>query len=352
MAAPKIFVTGTTGYIGGDALHVITKAHPEFDITCLVRNSDKGAQVASQYPKVKLVYSDLDDAALIEEEAKKADIVLDCANADHEVSANAIAKGLAAHSSDRPGCWIHTSGTGILLFTDMQRKIFGEASTKIYDDWDGIGEMFSLPDFAPHRTVDKIVQAAGVDLSDRINTAIVCPPAIYGKGRGPGNQRSIQVYELARCTLEKKQGIQVGAGKTFWSNVHIFDLSDCYLRLVEDAAMRGGRATWGKEGYYFTENGEQAWGQVSKGIASAAHKQGFLSSEQVVTVSAEEADKLTPHGSMLFGANSRSKAIRARKLLGWSPKERSLNDELPDVVASEARRLGLVEGHAAKVAGG
>lgn len=211
--------------------------------------------------------------------------------------------------------------------------------------------MFSVPDFAPHRTVEKIVQAAGVDLSNRVNTAIVCPPTIYGKGRGPGNQRSIQVYELPRCTLEKKHGIQVGAGKTYWQNVHIFDLSDCYLRLVEDAAMRGGNATWGKEGYYFTENGEHVWGQVSKDIASAAHKQGFLPSDQVVTVSAEEADELTPYGSMLFGANSRCKAIRARKLLGCSPKQRSLDDEIPDMIASEARRLGLVEGHAAKVAG-
>lgn len=41
----------------------------------MVRNSDKGAKVASQYPKVKLVYGDLDAVDVIEEEAKKADIV-------------------------------------------------------------------------------------------------------------------------------------------------------------------------------------------------------------------------------------------------------------------------------------
>ncbi len=275
----------------------------------------------------------------------------DCANADHQGAANAIAKGLAAHSSDRPGYWIHTSGTGILLYNDIQRQIFGEASDKIYDDWEGIGEVTSLPDSAPHRAIDKIVLGAGRWLLDSVKTAIVCPPTIYGRGRGPGNQRSHQVYELARCTLERKSGIQVGAGKTYWTNVHVYDLSDCFLKLVEDAAMRAGKATWGNEGYYFTENGEHVWGDISKGVASAAHKQGFLESDEVVTVTAEEADKLTPYGSMVWGANSRCKAIRARKLLGWSPKERSLMDELPDVVASEARRLGLVEGHAAKVAG-
>jgi len=277
--------------------------------------------------------------------------VKDCANADHEAAAKAIAKGLAAHPGDYAGVWIHTSGTGILCFADLQRQLFGETSSKIYDDWDGIGELFSMPDHAPHRTVDKIVQAAGTGPSARVDTAIVCPPCIYGKGRGPGNQRSVQLYELARITLEKKHGVQVGAGKTYWNTVHVSDLSDCYLKLVEDAAMRARKATWGKEGYYFTENGEIVWGDISKLVATEAHKQGFLQTDEVVTVPDAEANKLAPHATFLFGANSRCKAIRARKLLGWSPKGRSLEDEIPDAVASEARRSGLVEGHAAKVAG-
>jgi uncharacterized protein YbjT (DUF2867 family) len=67
--------TGATGYVGGDALYAIVKAHPEYEITALVRNSDKGAQVAVDYPKVKLVYGDLDSTDLLEEESKKADVV-------------------------------------------------------------------------------------------------------------------------------------------------------------------------------------------------------------------------------------------------------------------------------------
>lgn len=57
-------------------MYEIAHAHPEYEITCLVRNSDKGAQVGSQYAKAKLVYGDLDSAELLEEESKKADIVL------------------------------------------------------------------------------------------------------------------------------------------------------------------------------------------------------------------------------------------------------------------------------------
>lgn len=68
--------TGSTGYIGGDALYALVEAHPDYDVTILVRNSEKGALIASKYPSVKLVYGDLDSATLLEEEAKKADIVL------------------------------------------------------------------------------------------------------------------------------------------------------------------------------------------------------------------------------------------------------------------------------------
>lgn len=68
--------TGATGYIGGDALYALYAAHPEYDYTASVRNSDKGAAVAARYPSVRLVYGDNDSSALLEEEASKADIVI------------------------------------------------------------------------------------------------------------------------------------------------------------------------------------------------------------------------------------------------------------------------------------
>lgn len=274
--------------------------------------------------------------------------MVDFAHADHAVAAKALTDGLAARTE--PGYLIHTSGSANLLFDDLEKKTFGEASPKIYDDWEGIDEVTSLPDYALHRNVEKIILAAGTEKASKIKTAIVCPPTIYGQGRGPGNQRGIQIYELAKCTLERKQGFQVGAGRAYWTNVHVFDLSKVYLALVE-AAAEAGTATWGKEGYYFTQNGEHIWGEISKVVASSAQQHGFISSDEVVSVSAEEADKLSSHGSILWGTNSRCRAIRARKLLGWSPTEKSLIDEIPLAVESEAKKLGLIKGHAALVAG-
>lgn len=212
--------------------------------------------------------------------------------------------------------------------------------------------MTSLPDHAPHRIVDKIVIDAGTAHADKVKTAIVCPPTIYGLGRGPDNQRSHQVPELSRATIEQGHGIQVGAGKTYWTSVHVQDLSQCYLKLVE-AAINGGKpATWGAEGYYFTENGDIVWGQVSKWVAAAAEKQGLVQDDKVVSYSKDEANKLTTWGSALWGANSRARAIRARKLLGWEPTMPSLEADVPRTVEVEAKRLGKgPPGHAAKAAG-
>lgn len=273
----------------------------------------------------------------------------DWANADHEAAATAILKGLV--SKGTPGYLIHTSGTGILLFNDVDRKTYGEANSKIYDDWDNIKEVTSLPDHAPHRTVDKIVLEAGTKDAGIVKTAIVCPPTIYGPGRGPGNKRSHQVPELARATLEQGRGIKVGAGETYWHEVHVHDLSQLYLKLVEAAAKGGEPATWGSEGYYFCERSEFHWGDVSQWIATDAHKKGLIQDDIVHSMSQEEADKCTGWGSALWGANSRARATRARKLLGWECTAPSLQEDVSRAVDEEAKALSKIPGHA-KVAAG
>lgn len=80
MKADRRRSTGATGYIGGDSLFNLVQSHPEYEITCLVRNSEKGGQVASQFASVRLVYGDLASEQILEEEAQKADIVLRLCN--------------------------------------------------------------------------------------------------------------------------------------------------------------------------------------------------------------------------------------------------------------------------------
>jgi hypothetical protein len=307
--------------------------------------------VAKEYPSVRLVYGDLDSSDLITEESAKADIVCAWADADSESAAKAVVAGLSRKPADAPGYLIHTSGTGILCFSDLEDGTFGVAREKVYDDWDGIGEVTSLKPSAPHRNVDIIVLSAGTEHADKIKTAIVCPPCIYGPGRGPGNQRSMQLYDMSKITLQRGVGLQVEAAENVWSTVHVQDLSLIFLRLVEDAAASSGVATWGAKGYYFAENGEIVWREMAKKIAEDAKKQGLIETDEVKAVSPDTANELLPWGAFMWGTNSRSRAIRARKLLGWNPVQKSAIDEAADIVAGEAKALGLTKGHAAKAAG-
>jgi hypothetical protein len=339
--------------VGGDAFFALHQAHPEYEYSLLVRTSANGALVASEYPKVRLVFGDLDNAALLQEESAKADVVLHTADSsDHEVAAKAIAKGIeSGHTKEKPGFWIHLSGTGILCWKDIETQTYGEApSQPPYDDLENVDALTSLPDTAFHRHVDKIVLAAQ---SDGIKEVIVCPPTIYGLGRGPANKRSRQVYNLVRITLEDGQPPQLGKGLTEWDNVHIHDLSDLFVLLVK-AAVSGNQADpeiWGPKGYLLAENGHHVWGEVSKQVGEEAFKQGYIKNKVPASMDPAAAKEKAGFEALSWGLNSKGYAKRAKKFLGWKTKGKSLEDEIPYIIESEAVRIGLKKGYAEKVSG-
>lgn len=254
-------------------------------------------------------------------------------SADNVPSARAIAKGLAAgHTAEKPGYWIHLCGTGILTWYDAGHERYGQAPLpeQKYHDIDDIDRVLSLPDTAIHRNVDKIVLAAND--SPGVKTMIVGPPTIYGQGRGPVNQRSIQVPGIIDYTLKNGFAPIQAPGLTEWDNVHVYDLSDFFVSAVEaalDPSKNSNPEIFGPKSYFFIESGVHKWSEVSKWVAEEAAKQGLI--PEPIT---KEVD--FPN----LGTNSKCVAARARKYLGWQPKGPSLKDEIPAGVAFEAKRLG------------
>ncbi|KAJ5495054.1 hypothetical protein N7539_000170 [Penicillium diatomitis] len=341
MSSIKVFLTGATGYIGGEVLYTVTNAHPDWEITTLVRTKKKADLVSSRYPNIHIVQGDLDSVELIEEQVKEADIVFNCANCDHVASAEAIARGARHHTAEHPLWLIHTSGTGILTIEDKRANTMGIERPKEYNDWEGISEMINFPADGIHREVDKIILDMGTQSPKRVHTAIVCPPAISGPGRGPVKTKSSQAYRLSAAVLTRGSGILIGKGENVWHQVHVQDLSNLFLALGDAAAECGGNATWNEEGYYFAEDGSFVWGDIQREIAKQAHLQGLINSPDVHELNAEEVNKISPTGHYAWGSNSRGHALRARKLLGWEPKMPKLIDMIPDIVALEAKDLGL-----------
>ncbi|KAI0490940.1 nucleoside-diphosphate-sugar epimerase [Xylaria cf. heliscus] len=333
--APKIFLTGATGYIGGEALYSLSQAHPDFEFTLLVRNEEKAKLVSSQYPNAKFAYGSLEDSEVIEKAAAAADIVVHTADSsDNLPSAKAIAKGLSkGHTDEKPGYWIHVCGTGMLQWYDWDNDRYGQSPlpSQKYHDIDDIDRILTLPPHAYHRDCDEIVLSSN-QLGD-IKTLIVGPPLIYGPGRGPVNQRSIQAYNMTKFTIENGFApIMSGGGSPEWDNVHIHDLGKFFVLAVEaalDPEKKKNPEIFGPRGYFFLQNGTHSWRELATQIAEEAKKQGYIPEAKT-----QDGDYKR------YGANSKSVAARARKYLGWEPHGRSLKDEVPDIVAGEAKILG------------
>ncbi|KAL4754406.1 hypothetical protein BDW72DRAFT_214300 [Aspergillus terricola var. indicus] len=338
MPSPKIFLTGASGYVGGDLLYALLSAHPDWEssITLLLRNTSYATTFKSAYPRINLFFASHEDKAAIAKAVAEHDLVLHFAfSADHLPSAEAIVSGLEARGG---GIYIHTSGTDVLLDPHAEKHSSSEGvSVKTFDDWEGIGELVSLPDAAPHRNVDKFVLSSG---SGTLKTTIICPSTVYGAGRGLISQRSDQIPNLARLTLQQKKGLQLSDGRTFWNCVHVYDLSRLYVRLIEES-ISDGNLPWNEEGYYLVESGTYFWGDISRRITKEAHNLGLLPSEQMMVVEMKDRDILAPAGRPVSNYAVKAKAVRARKLLGWTPVEGSLEHEIPAIVLAEAKSLGL-----------
>jgi hypothetical protein len=149
------------------------------------------------------------------------------------------------------GYWLQISGASVLSIADIVRGTYGEGTDKIFGDVDDANAVRDIiRQNATRRVVDNFI----LNLTGP-KTALVFPPIIYGRGRGIIKQRSIQIPELARVTIETGRAIQVGKAESTWSNVHISDVSDLFVKLVEKAVQKEtGENLWNQEGLYFPGN--------------------------------------------------------------------------------------------------
>ncbi|KAJ4350810.1 hypothetical protein N0V95_004423 [Ascochyta clinopodiicola] len=339
----KIFLTGATGFIGGEVLHTLVRAgHSGSHITSLVRDAGKAEQVRLAYPDVKTILGDLDDTDLIKEQSKAADVVLNFAATGHAASANAIAEGLQMRQKEtqKPSFWIQISGATVYPVDEIASGRFGYATDDIYDDLKDQDKILSIIQNNPKRVVENLVLS---QTPSSVKTALIVGPLIYGVGRGPVNQRSVQAPEIAKATLDLGHGFKLNDGQNIWSNIHVHDLANLVSMLV-GAARDGKDGFWNKEGIFNVENGELAFGELSALITKEAHKQGFINSgDDLETIDAAKADTLSGHASILWGTNARTRSSVAQKKLGWKPAGGSLESTIVDIVRTEGKAFRSIK---------
>jgi nucleoside-diphosphate-sugar epimerase len=155
----KIFVTGANGYIGGSvASALITVGHK---VRGLVRSKEKADAVAAH--GVDPVIGSLDNADLLQAEARAADAVVNAASSDHRGAVEALISGLSG--SGKP--LIHSSGSSIVADLAM-----GEPSDRIFDEMTPI---VPLTERAARIAIDQLVLTA-----PGIQSVVLCNSMIYG----------------------------------------------------------------------------------------------------------------------------------------------------------------------------
>lgn len=298
------FLTGAAGYIGGSlAAQLVAAGHR---VRGLVRNPASAALLAES--GIEPVPGGLDDAALLTREAGAADGVVNTASADHAASVQALIAGL--EGSGKP--LLHTSGSSVI--GDDAR---GSRRSEVVFEED---TPLAVQAMKQHRRdIDLMVLGAA---ARGVRSAVICPSLIYGVGRGL-NPHSVQIPFLVANARQRGIAQIVGAGLNVWSNVHIDDVIDLYQLALAKAPAGA---------FYFAENGEASFGEIGAAVA------GRLGLPGVESLPPEGAAQHWGEAMAYFslGSNSRVRATRARRELGWSPRHSSVLDWIADELPVEA----------------
>lgn len=289
----RIFLTGANGFIGGAAAAaLIADGHT---VRGLVRDKAKGAVVATH--GIEPVIGSLDDTALLQAEARASDGVVNAASSDHRGAVDALIVGLAG--SDKP--FIHTSGSSVVADRAM-----GEPSDRIFHEDTPIEPE---PERVARVAIDRHILDAS---TSGIRSIVLCNSMIYGNALGARAQ-SVQVPVLAQQARESGVVRYIGRGLNRWSNVHIADVAQLYALAI--AKAQGGS-------FMYVENGEEALGEVAQAIAQRlglGTAQSWPAEQAIAAWGSQKA-------MFTFGSNSRVRGKRAREILGWRPKHRSITE--------------------------
>ncbi|CZR55030.1 related to nucleoside-diphosphate-sugar epimerase [Phialocephala subalpina] len=322
--SPLLFMTGATGYIGGQFLENIVSKHPDYNVTCLVRTSSQAEQLTAKHPSLHFVTGDLDSTSVLTEQSKLADVVIQTADCDHAGSIKAIFQGLSDPTRSKQGTFIQISGAASAL--DVSNG-YGQASTKVWDDIKDIHEITHFPQTIFHAVTDQLVLSEGKKLG--VKTAILEPSIVYGKSDGI-KKFSMGLPWMVDAFQKRGKAFIIGEGKTLFTAIHVKDLADVLVLMTEAAVAEGGKMDWREEGVYYVEGGEYKFRDIVERIVMEMRKRGTIPGLEIEEITAEQATEIHPWGPIMWGSKMRTRASRLRGF-GWEAKQASVVDAVPEL---------------------
>ena len=290
----KILVTGATGYIGGS---VATRLQADGHHVIGLARSDEAAASLMQRG-IEPVAGNLNDYGPLQRVARSVDAVINAAQADNPYVVLAILPQLSGTGK----VFIQTSGSSVVSTYDQ-----GEYLDRVFHEDTPITPM---PEKATRVAIDEQVLGAALV---GVRSVVIRPSLIYGRGIGVASS-SVQIPKLIE-QAQKGVARHIGRGLNVWSNVHITDVVDLYVLALEHAPAGS---------LFYAENGEESMKSAVEAISRMLGLGGRTEDWPIE----EAAAALGPGAHLTFGSNSRVRAVKARKVLGWAPKGPTLLNEI------------------------
>jgi nucleoside-diphosphate-sugar epimerase len=163
----RFFVTGASGYIGGSVAEKLRDSGHE--VLGLVRSEEKARLLKKS--GITPVLGMLDEPAILTDAARQTDAVINAASDDHLGAVETLVSVL-----ERSGkLLIHTSGS-----SSVADDACGEYTSRVVFTEDTYFE--PVPNRRRRVAINRYVRQAGIE--NGIRTVVICPPMIYGTGRG------------------------------------------------------------------------------------------------------------------------------------------------------------------------
>ncbi|KAJ3711978.1 hypothetical protein C8R42DRAFT_728293 [Lentinula raphanica] len=331
MAEPtSVLLTGASGYIGGSLLvyllHKFDLKSQNIKLFTLVRKPEQVQEVVELGENVVPLLGDVQDA----EEMKRlvvensVSVVIETVDARHFPVAKHFIEALCT-VKERLGVpvhFVHTSGAKM-----FSSHVGVDQTSFLNDDGDVYNTVAGLD--TRHPVMKQFVSLNNqiIDFAESkgVRAYIVAPPMVYGTGTGFGNKISIQIVALVRVARALGQLYQVDQTDTLWALMHIDDQVKLYATLLSNLIRL--QAPYGRDGFYFSENGTFSWRSLSLAIVNALRKRNSLETIQELPVATD--DDLIAMGKVLgcdagmvpvsLAGSCLIHGNNARKL-GWVPQ--------------------------------
>jgi nucleoside-diphosphate-sugar epimerase len=297
----EVFLTGATGYIGSAVAEALQKAGHK--VTGLTRSEEKAEALESR--GVRAVVGDLLKPETIAAPAGSAGGVIHTANTNDANSAQADAAVVRAilkalEGSGKP--FVYTSGVWV----------HGSTGDKVADEQ------------SPPNPTPLVAHRVGVEQevlgykSRGVRAIVIRPADVYGRGGG-------LLKMFTQSAREAGAARYVGDGKNRWSFVDDDDLAQLYVLALEKAPAGSLYNAAHGPSYRVAEVAEAA----SIGAGAKGKTQSWPLEEARKTLRAF-ADALV--------LDQQISGDKAKRELGWSPRAKSVLDELK--TGSYARQEG------------